>query len=184
MYQFKRQEQSYDSNRLENIVDLTAANSSSFKYKYDFLGTTENQIVANANPNIQIAHRLWRNVRIIVPLKYVSSFFRSLEMPLINIKLNIQLNYTKHSVISSGGGAFKITKTELYVPIVTLDTADNNKSNQLLDSEFKRTVYWNEYKSKIEDVTQPHNNNNNDKRTLLHVAIPGINRFQIICYGF
>ena len=91
-------------------------------------------------------------------------------MPLINTKLSIQLNYTKHSVISSGDGAgnndsltFKVTKTEFYVPVVTLDTEDNNKLNQLLDTEFKRTVYWNEYKSKIEDVTQLHNNNNYKK---------------------
>ena len=63
----------------------------------------------------------------------------------------------------------------MYVPVVTLKTEDNNKLNQLLDTEFKRTVYWNEYKSKIEDVIQPHNNNN-FKRTLLDAAIPGINR--------
>ena len=64
-------------------------------------------------------------------------------MSLINTKLNIQLNYTKYSVISSGGGdgnndssTFRITKAEIYVPVVTLNTEDNNKLNQLLlDSE-------------------------------------------------
>ena len=82
-------------------------------------------------------------------------------MPLINKKMYIQLNFTKYSVISSGGGVgenvsstFKITKTELYVPVVTFNTEDNNKLNQLLDTEFKRTVYCNEYKSKIETITQ------------------------------
>ena len=81
----------------------------------------------------------------IVPLEYISSFFRSLELPLINTKLYIQLNYTKNSVISdnAGASAFKITKTELHVPVVTLKTEDNNKLNQLLDTEFNRTVYWN-----------------------------------------
>ena len=58
-----------------------------------------------------------------VPLKYISSFFRSLELPLINTRLYIQLNYTKNSVISTGGhddaSTFKITKTELYVPVAT-----------------------------------------------------------------
>ena len=103
-------------------------------------------------------------------------------MPLINTKLYIQLNYTKHSVISSGGGVggnnsstFKITKTELYVPVVTLKTEENDKLNQLLDTEFKRTVYWNEYKSKIKTIIQAHNDNNY-KRTLLDTAIPGVNR--------
>ena len=113
-------------------------------------------------------------------------------MPLINTKLNIQLNYTKHSVISSGGGdgnndssTFRITKAEIYVPVVTLNTEDNNKLNQLLlDSEsddstkknkFKRTGYWNEYKSKIESVIQTCNEKNY-KRTLLDTAIPGVKR--------
>ena len=104
-------------------------------------------------------------------------------MPLINTKLCIQLNYTKHSVISSGfddpadnedvnSSTFKIPKTELYVPVVTLNTEHNDKLNQLLleiesdssitipKNKFKRTAYWDEYKSIIEDVVQPHNNNN------------------------
>ena len=64
-------------------------------------------------------------------------------MPLINTKLHLQLNYTKHSVISHGFAAvgdnqpvnsstFKKTKTELYIPVVTSNTEDNNKLNQLL----------------------------------------------------
>ena len=64
-------------------------------------------------------------------------------MPLINTKLYIQLNYTKHSVISHGfaepgiketatSSTFKIAKTELYVPVVTLNTEGNYKLNQLL----------------------------------------------------
>ena len=118
---------------------MTVAESSSFKYKSGLLKS----LVGNA---------IWKNAQIIVPLKYISSFFRSLELPLINIKLNIQLNYTKNSVISTAAMAstFKITKTELYVPVFTLKTEDNNKLNQLLHTEFKTTVYWNEYKSKIE----------------------------------
>ena len=61
----------------------------------------------------------------------------------------------------------------MYVPVVNLKTEDNNKLNQLLDSEFKRAVYWNEYKSKIETVTQLQNDIN-FKRTLLDTAIPGV----------
>ena len=37
------------------------------------------------------------------------------------------------------------------------------------------TVYWNEYKSKIETVRQAHRDNN-FKRTLLDTSIPGVNR--------
>ena len=127
LYHFKRQEP------LANNADLTD-NSSSFKYKSDLLGTTQTEIAAGANSNIPLAHRLWRNAQIIVPLKYISSSFRSLELPLINTKLHTQLNYTKNSVISDTAGTttFKITKTELYVPVVTLKTEDNNKNKSII----------------------------------------------------
>ena len=45
---------------------------------------------------------------------------------------------------------FKITSTKLYVTIVTLSTRDNVKLTKQLNEGFKRSVYWNEYKSKIE----------------------------------
>ena len=91
------------------------------------------------NATTEDGKTVWKNAQIIVPLNYISSFFRSLKLPLINTKLYIQLNYTKISVISNaeGDSAFKITKTELYVPVVTLKTKDNNKLNQLLDTELK-----------------------------------------------
>ena len=168
LYQFKRQEP------LENNADLTVDDSSSFKYKPNLSGNpsnlVDNALPANANPE-------WKNARIIVPLKYISSLFGSLELPIINTKLFIQLNYTKNSVVSDNTGetTFKITKTELYVPVVTLKKENNDKLNQLLDSEFKRIVYWNEYKSKIESIIQLHNDDNS-KRTLLNAAIPGVNR--------
>ena len=131
--QFKRQEP------LDNNANLTVAGSSSFKYKSNLLGDA---IVENNNA-------VWKNAKIIVPLKYISSFFRSLEIPLINTKLFIEMNYSKNSIISNvdGNTLVKITKTELYVLAVSLSTEDNNKLNQLLDSEFNRKVYSNEYKS-------------------------------------
>ena len=65
--------------------------------------------------------------------------------------------------------------------MVTLNTEDIEKLNQLLDTEFKRTVYWNEYKSKTEDVTQLPNNTV-FKRTLLDAAIPGVNRLFVAAF--
>ena len=44
--------------------------------------------------------------------------------------------------------AFKRTSTKLYVPIVTLSTKDNVNLTKQLNEGFKRSVYWNEYKSK------------------------------------
>ena len=76
----------------------------------------------------------WKNIKIVVPLKYISNFFRSLELPLINTKMYMELTWTKYSVLSSIGQnvIFQITKGELYIPVVTLNTENNNKLSRLL----------------------------------------------------
>ena len=67
--------------------------SSSFKCKSNFLkGLTTRDIAANVNPDIANAHRLLTNAKIDVPLKYLSNFFRSLEMPLIHCKIHLELS--------------------------------------------------------------------------------------------
>ena len=74
------------------------------------------------------------NVKLVVPLKYISNFFRSLEMPLVNCKIDLELTWNKDCMISSVDAAagqvvsFMITNTKFYVPIVTLSTKDNNKT--------------------------------------------------------
>ena len=50
----------------------------------------------------------------------------------------------------AGATTFKITSTKLYVTIVTLSTKDNVSLAKPLNKGFKRSVYWNEYKSKVE----------------------------------
>ena len=50
----------------------------------------------------------------------------------------------------AGATAFRITSTKLYGPIVTLSTKDKVNLTKQLNEQFKRPVYWNEYKSKIE----------------------------------
>ena len=79
LYQYKRDEPPDD---IAN--NLTQNNSTSFDYKIKLLGNPE---VAN-----NIARR---NVKIVVPLKYLSNFFRSLEMPLINCKIKLNLTWKK-----------------------------------------------------------------------------------------
>ena len=68
-------------------------------------------------------------VEMIVPLKYFSNFWRTLEMLLINCEVNLILTWSLTCVISSANGEtkFKITETKLYVPVVTLSTQDNAK---------------------------------------------------------
>ena len=91
-----------------------------------------------------------------VPLKYVSNFWRTLEMPLINCEVNLILTWSSTCVItdSNGAGTFAITDTKLYVPVVTLSTQENIKFLQQLKSGFKRVINWNKYLSKPDLLAQ------------------------------
>ena len=81
LYQYKRDEPPED----DAVADLTADNSSFFKYKINLLG---NPVVAG---NVA-----GRNVKVVIPLKYLSNFFRSLEMPLNNCKIKLNLTWKKN----------------------------------------------------------------------------------------
>ena len=72
LYQYKRDE---PPDVLAN--NLTQNNSNSFKYKAELLGDP-----------VHAGGIARRNVKVVVPLKYLSNFFILLEMPLINCKLN------------------------------------------------------------------------------------------------
>ena len=75
--QFKRDEQNIDN---ENPANVTKDDSTSFKYKSIFFKL----LTADDNG-------VFKDVRIDVPLKYLSNFWRSLEMPLINCKIHLEL---------------------------------------------------------------------------------------------
>ena len=78
------------------------AKSESFKYTVKMTGKSPN----NGNT---------KDVEIIVPLKYLSNFWRTLEMPLINCQVNLELTWSKVFVITNftGEGKFEITETKL-----------------------------------------------------------------------
>ena len=175
LYQYKRPEPR-DNNG--NVVNL-ATTLSSFKNQSGLVQkqlTTPNSenVPANTDTNFANAHEILENIKIVVPLKYISNFFRNLELPLINTKLYMKLNWTKYSVLcnQNQNSIFQITKSELYIPIVTLNTENNNKLSELLSKGFERTIVWNEYKSKIERVTIPQNDNM-FRRTTLDVSFQG-----------
>ena len=93
-----------------------------------------------------------KDVEIMVPLKYLSNFWRTLEMPLINCEVNLILTWSSNCVliataIQNQAVTFEITDTKLYVPVVTLSTQENTKFFQQLKSGFKRVINWNKYLS-------------------------------------
>ena len=97
------------------------ANSESFKSKVKITGSTP----AGGNT---------KDVKIIVPLEYLSNFWRTLEMPLINCEVSLFLTWSSTCVItnSTGKGRFTITDKKHYIPVVTLSTQDNAKLLQQL----------------------------------------------------
>ena len=159
LWQFKRDE-------IEGDVDLTADaqyipnNLLSFKYKSSFI-TDRN------------------GVKMAVPLKYSNNFWRSLQMPLINCKVELSLKQYENCILFSAGTAatFAITDTKLYVPVVTLKTEETVKLSKLLNEGFKILVYWNKYKTILNDY------DNEYIRKRLDASFQGVNRLFVLAYA-
>ena len=142
------------------------ANSESFKSKVKITGRTPN----NGNT---------KDVEINVPLKYLSNFWRTLEMPLINCEVNLIVAWCKDCVItnSTGEEKFEITGKKLYVLVVALSTKDNEKLLQQLKSGFKKTISWNKYESSIKKFAQ-----NRDLTYLINPSFQGVNRLFVLFF--
>ena len=114
-----------------------------------------------------------------VPLKYLSNFWRTLEMPLINCEVNLILTWSSTFVItnSNGVGTFEVTDTKLYVPAVTLSAQENTKLLQQLKSGLKRVINWNKYLSKQELLAQNPNLNH-----LVEPSFEGVNRLFVLAF--
>ena len=93
-------------------------NAPSFKHKASVIGDTQ---TSGTKMGVKIA----------VPLKYLNNFWRSLEMPLINCKVELSLKRIENCVLTTAAnannGTFQITDTKLYVPVITLSAEDNVK---------------------------------------------------------
>ena len=167
LYQYKQDEPPED----DTVADLTADNSSSLQYKINLL---DNPVVAN-----NVARR---NVKVVVPLKYLSNFFRSLEMPLINCLIKLNLTWKKECVLSTGVGeaVFIINDTKFYVPVVTLSEEDNKEFIEQQNKGFQRSIYWNKYKTKEinEDADA-----NVFKYMNLDPSFQGVNRLYVMTYN-
>ena len=73
-----------------------------------------------------------KDVEIIVPLKDLSNFWRTLEMPLINCEVNLILAWSSNCALIATGNqnqnaTFAITDTKLYIPVVILSIQENTK---------------------------------------------------------
>ena len=156
-------------NNNNQIVEFTVDNlTNSFNFKVKITSQTDNDGT--------------KDVEIMVPLKYLSNFWRTLEMPLINCEVNLILTWSSTCIlvatnIPNQNATFAITDTKLYVPVVTLSTQENTKFLQQLKSGFKRVINWNKYLSKPELLAQNPNLNH-----LVEPSFQGVNRLFVLAF--
>ena len=136
LWGFKRDE-------IDNNAEVTNDNSApSFKYKASLIGNTETDGTKEG-------------VKIAVPLKYLSNFWRLLETSLSNCKVELSLKWIENCVLTTApiganandtgahSATFKVTDAKLYVAIVTISGEGNENLSKLLSEGFKRSIYWN-----------------------------------------
>ena len=117
-----------------------------------------------------------------VPLKYLSNFWRTLEIPLINYKIELIFTWTGSCAIISTGDdnqipTLTITEKNLYVPVVTLSTQNNAKLLPQSKSGFKRTISWNKYLAKPELLAKNANLNH-----LIEPSFQRVNRLFVLAF--
>ena len=120
-------------------------NSESFKYKSNITGKTSNANQKNCENTEKENTKTKKNLKLVVPLKHLSNFGRTLDMPLINCEVSLSLTWSEKCVLTDiitqalnpnaepaipainapTNATFKITDIKLYVPVVTL-SAENN----------------------------------------------------------
>ena len=137
----------------DNLTD-----SESFKSKIEIIGKTH-------------AAGKEKDVQIMVPLKYLSNFWRILEMLLINCKVSLILTWLSTYVISNSAGAGRLRDTTLYLPVVTFSTQGNAKLLQQLKSGIKKVFSWNKYLTKPELLGR-----NPNLSHLVETSFQGVNR--------
>ena len=167
LWQYCRNTLALDDNTV--VVDFDVANvTDSFKFKAKITGQTD----ANGT----------KNVEIMVPSKYLSNFWRSLDIPLIYCEFNLILTWSANCVIFSTSIAnqdaiFSVTDTNLYVLGVILSAEDNAKLLEKLKSGFKRTINCNKYQTKA--TIQPQNKYLD---YLIDPSFQGVNRFFVLSF--
>ena len=109
MWNYYRDELCDDTNNNNNSPNKDAINSESFKYKTSITGSTYNvdARITNKegnqvnNPAHDANKSGKKEVEIAVPLKYLSNFWRTLNMPLINCEVSLILTWYENCVITN-----------------------------------------------------------------------------------
>ena len=159
------------------ILIVKANDFKYFKYKTKLIRNTEADGL----------NGILRNTTIAEALKYLSSFCQSLEIPLTNYKVELELKWLRHCVLSllstenynADSNIILLSKTQkVYVPVVTLSAKANQKLSKRLSQGFERSVYCNEWKTKSESKVTT-----NEYRYSLKSKFVGVNRLLVLIYS-
>ena len=132
LWNYYRDEPNSDTD--DNELKYSIINWKSFDYKANFIGSvTHNYVTKN-------------DVKIVVPLKCLSNFWKSLNMLLTNCEIELILTWSKSCLLISKSirntdydepidrkmdvpenSIFQITGTKLYAPVVTLSKENDIK---------------------------------------------------------
>ena len=170
-----------------------STNSESFKYKTSITKNTysvDEKITDDDgnevdNPNYD-ANKVGKNkTEIVIPLKHLIHFWRSLNILLINCEVELILTWTKNCALADmtvannppTGLEFQIPGTKLYVPVFTLSKENDIKLLEKLKSGFKKTIKWNRYRSQM--TIQ---NNNNNLNYLFDPTFTNVNRLFVLSF--
>ena len=150
----------------EGDRNYSIKDSESFDYKTSIIEKIEN-------------NSRQKNVEIVVSLKYLRTFWRTLEIPLINCEVSLTLTWYKICVRTSKATreadpdanpvvvginnltdqTFEIKDTKQYVPVVTLSTQHDNELLEQLKTGSKRTITRNKYRSETANQDKTDNLN-------------------------
>ena len=152
-----------DSNITHSIL-----NSKSFDYKASF--------IENGVPHDNLTKN---DVKVVVPLKHLSNFWRQLDIPLINCEVELILTCFKNCVLIDKStreanydadpnvyeidnpdyATFKITDVTLFVPVVSLSKENDIQLLEQLKNGFKISIKSNKYRSQMSIQLQNENLN-------------------------
>ena len=173
--------------------NLLSSNFESSKFHTSITGNTYNVGAGEAGYN---ADKLGNNeTEVVIPLKQLSNFWRTLNIPLIGCETELILTWSKKcvltdmtaraagnnmdlpAIVAPTGLEFQITDTKLYVTVVTLLKENETKLLEQLKSGFKKTVKWNKCRSQM--TVQSNNKNLN---YLIDPTFTKINRLFVLSF--
>ena len=160
-----------------------SSNSESSKYKTSITGNTYN--VGDGEDGYDEDKAGKNETEVVIPLKYLNSFWRTVNIPLIGCEIALILTWSKNYVLADMTEAnnspteleFQIADRKLYVPVVTLSKEKDKKLLEQLTSGFKRTVKWIKYRSQMTIQFQ-----NNNLSYLIDPTFAIVNRLFVLSF--